>query len=1265
MADQITITSMNCQGLGNYDKRKDVLNFLKQKKYSIYCLQDTHFTEREENYIRAQWGFECFFSSYNSQSRGVAILFNNNFEYKLNRIKKDQQGNKLILDMTILGKKILLVNIYGPNRDKPNFYDNLKTEITEFNTDFVITVGDFNLVLNQEKDTKNYTLVNNPRAKEKVLDLCAELNLIDIWRDLHIEKKQYTWTTKNRHKQARLDFFLITEGLCTYIEDAKIETGYRSDHSCVTLFFKGKPSNKGQAFWKFNNSLLKDPKFITEIKKVIENVKQQYIKNDHNTDDLSSTNTQFSINDQLFLETLLMEIRGKTISYASFKKKQIDKTEQILLQEISILEENNININLLEEKRQELREIRDKKLEGLKIRSRAKWIDQGEKVTKYFCNLENRNYVSKNMPHLFKKNGLKTETDKEILDEVSSFYENLYEAKQVKDIDLNNILNHDDIPKLDNNESKKLEGKITKEEALNSLKNMKNNKSPGSDGFTIEFFKFFWPDIGDLVVRAINTSFELQELSNTQKEGVIICIPKGDKDKQQLKNWRPISLLNVTYKIASSCIANRVKTVLPKLIHQDQTGFISGRYIGQNIRNIYDILHYTEKYQIPGLLLLIDFEKAFDSVAWTFISKVLDFFNFGESIKKWIAIFYKNIKSCVIVNGQISKWFKISRGCRQGDPLSPYIFILCAEILALMIRKNKQIKGITIKGIEYLVSQYADDTSITLDATETSLKNTLLVLKFYAEASGLHVNMEKTKVIWFGSRKGSETKLCENWNLCWEQGQFTLLGIKFSINLADMIEINYKDKIREIKNLLIQWSKRILTPYGRITVLKSLAIAKINHLLLSLPNPTQNMISELNSMFFKFLWNGKIDKIKRDVTIKTYKEGGLKMIKVESFIQALKITWIRRIIQEDTKGSNLLYAQYPNMTEFSKFGTDYIRSKLTNLDNRFWYDTFSAWIKFTDKLSINSWSTFLSQPLWYNNFVKVGGKSIFYKNWADNGIYFINDLVNSEGKFYDYNTIVNILNTNVNFLQVQGLIRALNFLQIRFDLASNDHDYNLQQPICPSSIRTLTTDKKGSKRIYKILSSNDRVPWAQTKWKRDLNLPLNFKWDNTYNICYKITQDTKLHWLQYRLLHRILSTNQFLCKIGIKEDNLCTFCNNSPETLIHIFWECPIINNFWKNIETWLKGDCVHIRTLNLSKEDIILQIDNNQKSDKVLNFIILLIKSYIYNMKYKENVPHINNLKKILVSYYNSEKFIAYSNCTWYEFNKQWLPYYNLIQHC
>ena len=153
------------------------------------------------------------------------------------------------------------------------------------------------------------------------------------------------------------------------------------------------------------------------------------------------------------------------------------------------------------------------------------------------------------------------------------------------------------------------------------------------------------------------------ELLISHKQGVITCIPNENKPKLYLKNWRPITLLDTVYKIASGSIANRIKPNLDSLIDKDQTGFIQGRYMGENTRLLYDLINHTEQKEIPGLLLLIDFEKAFDSLSWSFIRKSLKFLNFGESFRRWIDVFYKGISSAVIQCGHISSWFQIGRCC--------------------------------------------------------------------------------------------------------------------------------------------------------------------------------------------------------------------------------------------------------------------------------------------------------------------------------------------------------------------------------------------------------------------------------------------------------------------------------------------------------------------------------------------------------------------------------------------------------------------------
>ena len=213
-------------------------------------------------------------------------------------------------------------------------------------------------------------------------------------------------------------------------------------------------------------------------------------------------------------------------------------------------------------------------------------------------------------------------------------------------------------------------------------------------------------------------------------------------------------------------------------------------------------------------------------------------------------MFYTDIQSCVIQNGFLSEPFNVKRGCRQGDPLSPYIFLLCAEILSCQFKANTEIKEIKIAGTKYLLSQFADDTTIFLDGSENSLNEALKTLKTFAIASGLKLNSSKTRAIWIGCEKFSGETFNHRLKLDWTQNDLTILGIKFSCNLNTIVDINYNTKIIEIEKEMKQWAKRILTPLGRLSVLRTLLISKLNHLIISLPNPSADKITKWNKKIF-------------------------------------------------------------------------------------------------------------------------------------------------------------------------------------------------------------------------------------------------------------------------------------------------------------------------------------------------------------------------------------------------------------------------------
>jgi hypothetical protein len=257
-----------------------------------------------------------------------------------------------------------------------------------------------------------------------------------------------------------------------------------------------------------------------------------------------------------------------------------------------------------------------------------------------------------------------------------------------------------------------------------------------------------------LVFESLSHSVTKGELSIDQRRGIINLIPKKDKDIRMLKNWRPISLLNTDYKVLTKCLATRLKKILPTVIHPDQVAYLKGRYIGQNIRTIVNIMHYTDEKDLGGLIAFLDFEKAFNSIDWRVIDEALSCFNIGQEFREWVKRVYKNTQSCVTNCGFSSKNVDITRGVRQGCPLSAYLFIVVVEILAIKIRKHKDIKGINIGNSEVKVVQMADDTTSFLKDSE-SLKVLLDTLEKFHSYAGLKLNLSKSEILWLGKDKNS------------------------------------------------------------------------------------------------------------------------------------------------------------------------------------------------------------------------------------------------------------------------------------------------------------------------------------------------------------------------------------------------------------------------------------------------------------------------------------------------------------------------------
>lgn len=237
-----------------------------------------------------------------------------------------------------------------------------------------------------------------------------------------------------------------------------------------------------------------------------------------------------------------------------------------------------------------------------------------------------------------------------------------------------------------------------------------------------------------------------QHIPESWRESTTILLLKEGKDQNEIKNYRPITLLNVDYKIYATILASRLKILLPEIIHKDQNGFIAGRGLKNNIRtliNATEVYHQDPRRQ--AAFVFIDVEKAFDRVKWNFLIEQLKYMEGGKNFIHSVKEIYSNQQTKILINEDRTNLVEISNGTRQGCPLSPLLFILTLEPLLIQIRRNIQIKGLKIGKYEYKVQAFADDVLLILEDPMNSIQVTINELEEYGKWAGMRVNKNKTQ----------------------------------------------------------------------------------------------------------------------------------------------------------------------------------------------------------------------------------------------------------------------------------------------------------------------------------------------------------------------------------------------------------------------------------------------------------------------------------------------------------------------------------------
>ena len=864
------------------------------------------------------------------------------------------------------------------------------------------------------------------------------------------------------------------------------------------------------------------------------------------------------------------------------------------------------NLTGLEETRIRYESAYDYVTQGAIIRSRARWFEKGEKSNSYFLRLENQNNRSSCITKLKLDDEKVTADPVEILGEIKSFYSNLYQShgsNHESDISAR-VLENPSLPKLDEDKKELCEGRLTYNECYRSLLTFQTGKAPGNDGLTVEFYKAFWPLLGNLVVDCLNEAYDYGELSTSQKMAMIKLIEKKGKDKMHIKNWRPISLLNVDVKIASKALAKRLETVLPLILHENQCAYVKGRSIFDCTRIIDDIMFYTKEKNLSGLLLAIDFEKAFDSLDWTFLNKALSACNFGQSFIKWVNTFYCNIQSCVMNNRFSSSHFDVQRGVREGDPLSPYLFIVALETLAIYIRGSDEIKGINIRNEQEIkLTAFADDMTTFLK-DDQSAEKLLHVLNDFGRCSGLNLNESKLEACYLGTSSPADFQLNVDIKSCIE-----ILGIFFSYDKKYAAKLNFESILKSLKKKLNLWKWRNLTVLGRVQIVKTFAISKFLYRASQLPLSSE-IIKSANKIIYDFIWKGK-DKVKRRALVNNIENGTLKMIHLESLIQSQKMSFFKRYLDPEYVADWKIVLN----TLLTPVGGPYLLKcnfRLCDLPAKispFYEECLTLWSKF-NTTNPNQVKDILNEIIWNNKNILINKKLCFYSDLVDAGMHRICDIVKPNGHFY---TLFDLQSKNIqprNFLSWYGLIDAipanwkkeLKSKAIPHTPPFDPQDYYLLLNSVKVSLSEMDT-----KTLYEAHVSDLReTPTAQLRYNEMLH-DSELMQNKIYSLPFQVALDTYTRDFQYKILNRILFTNSKLFKLKLVESPLCSFCDKNEETLEHLF--CEHSKAFWKEISSWLH-EC-GIETLPDLTDQInvmfgLFDVDNHFK---LLNYIMLIAK--------------------------------------------------------
>lgn len=515
------------------------------------------------------------------------------------------------------------------------------------------------------------------------------------------------------------------------------------------------------------------------------------------------------------------------------------------------------------------------------------------------------------------------------------------------------------------------------------------------------------------------------------------------------------------------------------------------------------------------------------------------------------------------------------------------------------------IQGIEINGITKKVAQFADDLWAPSKLNRLSFDSLLHEFQLFASYSGMNINYNKTTIMRVTSLQYAKAQYYSRLPLVWSDGPNTVLGIVIHKEVSIMTELIYRNISIKAQNIASIRSARSLTLLGKIQVWNTLISSLFVYRLQCLPSPSKQIYAEYDKILTAFLWDGKKSKIKR--LIRNFKEGGLKLMDLATKNASLKIAWVFKLIRTPvTFWTSIAHYFLPTndalVWDCNLTSKDIVKTYSTS----FWIDVLRAWSEIHFKILENVLDI-KNQVIWCNSNIKIKRTMLCNKRLIALRLFKVEHVYNElENRFMTFQELINNYGNIMDFVTYFGILKVIpvdwkNILPANANCVQSKTIFDL----FPEGCKHVST-------AYWLLIS--RIPQItdskKLMWEMELKIKIpDSSWSKIYSEILKITISTKLRYFHYRCVYRLITTNVHRCRWDPTITNLCTFCTNTSETTIHLFFECEYVSKIWKLLSRWLKNFC-NIK-LNFCKSNVLL---NNYTGSyqMLINVLILITKQYI-----------------------------------------------------